>query len=60
MLLFIVWDDVCRRTVRRRHEEGMSAFREGLLDLKDPSYGLNPLTCGCKLAIIGWTIAETD
>ncbi len=38
----------------------MSAFREGLLDLKDPSYGLNPLTCGCKLAIIGWTIAETD
>jgi len=38
----------------------MSAFREGLLDWKDRSYGLNPLTCGCKLAIIGWTIAETD
>jgi len=36
------------------------APREGLLDVKDRTHGLNPLRCGCKLAINGRTIAEAD
>ena len=60
MLLFIVWDDVCRRTVHPRHEEGVSASRGGLLDWKDRSHGLIPLTCRGKLANSRRTVAETD
>jgi len=31
-------------------KKSVSASRGGLLDWKDRSHGLNPLTCGCKLA----------